>query len=475
MAAGKLYIGRRVRDLRQANRATQAQFAERLGISVSYLNQIENNQRPVSAGVLLALAEKFRIDLAELSGGEGDRLVSALSETLTDSLFDGYTPSLQELKLVTQNAPGFAHALIAAHRAYRHNSEQLASINDTLGRSLAAIEATPYEEVRDFFHFVDNYIGDLDLLAERLSGEIGIGDADPGPLLAAYLEGQYGVRIVRTTQNDDLVRAYDPDARLLTLNSYLPAPTRNFQVALQIAQLHAQAVVESVAAGAGFRTAEAYEICRIGLHNYFAGALLLPYRKFMDAAHQARHDLDLLAARFGASLEQVCHRLSTLQRPGQKGVPIFFARIDRAGNITKRHSATRLQFARFGAACPLWNAHQAFENPGRIARQLAETPDGARYLCLSMQVSRGGRGFRQPQQHYALALGCEISHAESFVYADDMDLGNAAAYDPIGISCRICERAQCASRAVPPLKGRLVIEHNMRRTVPYSIRALGEN
>ena len=469
MAAGKLYIGRRVRDLRQANRATQAQFAERLGISVSYLNQIENNQRPVSAGVLLALAEKFRIDLAELSGGESDRLVSALSETLTDTLFDGYTPSLQELKLVTQNAPGFAHALIAAHRAYRHNSEQLASINDTLGRSLAAIETTPYEEVRDFFHFVDNYIGDLDLLAERLSGEIGIGDADPGPLLAAYLEGQYGVRIVRTTQNDDLVRAYDPDARLLTLNSYLPAPTRNFQVALQIAQLHAQAVVESVAAGAGFRTAEAYEICRIGLHNYFAGALLLPYRKFMDAAHQARHDLDLLAARFGASLEQVCHRLSTLQRPGQKGVPIFFARIDRAGNITKRHSATRLQFARFGAACPLWNAHQAFENPGRIARQLAETPDGARYLCLSMQVSRGGRGFRQPQQHYALALGCEISHAESFVYADDMDLGNAAAYDPIGISCRICERGKCPSRAMPPIKRKLVVDHSVRNATPYEI------
>jgi predicted transcriptional regulator len=194
----------------------------------------------------------------------------------------------------------------------------------------------------------------------------------------------------------------------------------------------------------------------------------------MAAAQEVRHDLDLLSARFGASLEQVCHRLSTLQRPGQKGVPIFFARIDRAGNITKRHSATRLQFARFGAACPLWNAHRAFENPGRISRQLAETPDGVRYLCLSMQVSRGGRGFRQPQQHYALALGCEVSHAESFVYADDLDLSNAGAYDPIGISCRICERAQCASRAVPPLKGRLVVEHDIRRTIPYSIRPVGE-
>ena len=470
MAAGKLYIGRKVRDLRLAHRATQAQFAERLGISLSYLNQIENNQRPVSASVLLALADKFKIDLADLSGGEGDRLISALSEALTDPLFAAYAPSLQELKLVAQNAPGLAHALITAHQAYRHNSEQLASIDDTLGHGAGIGEHTPYEEVRDFFHFVDNYIHDLDLLAEKLAGAIGIGDSDPHPALAGYLERQYGVRIVRDARESDMIRAYDHDARVLTLNSYLPAPTRDFQIALQIAQLHAADMVDGIARNAGFRTTEAYEICRIGLHNYFAGALILPYGRFMQAARDVRHDLDLLSVRFGASMEQICHRLSTLQRPGAKGVPIFFARIDRAGNITKRHSAAKLQFARFGAACPLWNAHQAFESPGRIIRQLAETPDGMRYLCLSMQISKGARGFRQSQQHYALALGCEISYADNFVYADDMDLGNRAAFDPIGISCRICERTQCASRAMPPLKGRLLIDHENRSTLPYRLK-----
>ncbi|MBL0372697.1 XRE family transcriptional regulator [Rhizobium sp. KVB221] len=470
MAIGKLYIGRKVRDLRQENRATQAQFAERIGISISYLNQIENNQRPVSAAVLLALAEKFKIDLSELSGGEGDRLISALSEALTDPLFDSYSPSLQELKLVAQNAPGIAHALIAAHQAYRHNSEQLASIDDTLGRGAGLTENTPYEEVRDFFHFVDNYIHELDTMAEKLAEEIGIGDNDPSAVLSAYLERQHGVRIVRNVSDDDIIRSYDHQARVLMLNAYLPAPTRDFQIALQIAQLHAGELVDQIASNAGFRTREAYEVCRIGLHNYFAGALILPYRRFMDTARDVRHDLDLLSARFGASLEQVCHRLSTLQRPGMKGVPIFFARLDRAGNITKRHSAAKLQFARFGAACPLWNAHQAFEMPGRINRQLAETPDGARYLCLSMQVSKGGRGFRQSQQHHALALGCEVSYADNFVYADDMDLGNRAAFDPIGISCRICERTKCASRAMPPLKGRLVIDHEKRAVLPYGLK-----
>jgi transcriptional regulator with XRE-family HTH domain len=474
MAANKLYIGRKVRDLRQANRATQAQFAERLGISVSYLNQIENNQRPVSAGVLVALAEKFRIDLAELSGGEGDRLVSALSETLTDTLFDGYTPSLQELKLVTQNAPGFAHALIAAHRAYRHNSEQLASINDTLGRSLAAVEATPYEEVRDFFHFVDNYIGDLDQLAEALAAEIGIGDTDPGPVLSGYLERQYGVRIARATQNDDLVRAYDPQARLLTLNSYLPAPTRHFQIALQIAQLHSETVVNSVAAGAGFRTTEAYEICRIGPAQLFrrrAAAALspLPGRRQGDAPRPR------------------------LARP-------HFRREPRTGLPPPLDPAAAWPKGRSDLFCPHRPGGQHHQAPQRnppairpLRRGLSavECTPGLRkprphhpparrnagWRALSLSVHAGlARRARIPPAAAAVCAGTGLRGllAENFVYADDMDLTNAGAYDPIGISCRICERTQCASRAVPPLKGRLVIEHNIRRTIPYSIRPMGD-
>ena len=194
---------------------------------------------------------------------------------------------------------------------------------------------------RQFFHFVDNYIHDIDVLAERLAAALGIGEGDSHGLMSAYIERQHGVRIVRGAADSDELRRYDPKSRILTLNPYAPAPTRDFQIALQIAQLHAGKEIDAAAAAGGFRTQEAYEICRIGLHNYFAGALLLPYQPFLKAARELRHDLELLAARFGASLEQVCHRLSTLQRPGAKGIPIFFARIDRAGNITKRHSAAK--------------------------------------------------------------------------------------------------------------------------------------
>jgi len=465
----KLFIGRKIRELREANRLTQAGFAGRIGISTSYLNQIENNQRSVSAAVLLALAEEFRLDIADLATGESERLLSALSETLGDPLFDGHAPSLQELKLVAQNAPSFAHALIAAHQAYRRNSEQLASLDDRLGGTAALAEPTPYEEVRDFFHFVDNYIHELDVAAERLAHHLGIPERDAAAALPDHLGRQHGVRVARAEPGEDIIRRFDPDRRRLYLGGYAPQATRTFQMAFQVAALEAQAAIAEVLRRAEFRTQEAADICRIGLNNYFAGALVLPYQAFLAAARDLRHDLKLLAARFGASIEQVAHRLSTLQRPGAKGVPVFFARIDRAGNITKRHSAAKLQFARFGAACPLWNVHQAFEAPGRIIRQLAETPDGARYLCVATEIAKGSGGFNAARRRYAIALGCEVSHAAGFVYADGLDLTSRAAFDPIGISCRICERAACPQRAVPPLKSKLAIDHDRRAVVPYSI------
>ncbi|WP_176085632.1 helix-turn-helix transcriptional regulator [Martelella sp. HB161492] len=464
MATGKLFIGRKVRELRLASRQTQAQFAERLGISTSYLNQIESNQRPVSATVLVALVDKFKLDFSELASGETDRLLSALSEALSDPLFEAYSPSPQELKLITQNAPGFAHALIACHQAYRRNSEQLVSIDRDLGRGLT--EMTAYEEVRDFFHFVDNYIHDLDAAAESRAATLKAASHDQRPALADHLKRAHGIRVAYATDTA-LQRDYNRKTGVLTLNAYAPPSSQAFQLSITIAQQEAGEIMDRLIADAGFRNEEAGAICRLGLANYFAGALLMPYGIFARAAREMRHDIELLSLRFGTSLEQVCHRLSTLQRPNDKGVPIFFARIDRAGNITKRHSATRLQFARFGSACPLWNAHFAFEAQGSIIRQLAETPDGVGYLSLATAVSRGPGGFSRSRVNHVLAFGCEITHADAFVYADDLATSDRSRFDPIGISCRICERADCPSRAQPPLKRSIVIDADRRADLPY--------
>ena len=255
----------------------------------------------------------------------------------------------------------------------------------------------------------------------------------------------------------------------MSISSRAANETQTFQILLQLALITQDGLLEATLDLARFQTEEARGIAKLGLANYYAGAALMPYDKFLSAAKEHRHDLEILSHRFGASIEQVAHRLSTLQRPGHKGIPFFFVRVDQAGTITKRHSATRLQFARFGGACPLWNVHRAFETPGRFLRQLAETPDGVKYFCLARDVSKPGGSFGAPVRRFAIGLGCEVAHADALVYADGMDISARGSVEPIGISCRICERANCHQRSVPPLERRLRIDKNARGTLPYEV------
>jgi predicted transcriptional regulator/DNA-binding XRE family transcriptional regulator len=478
----KLFVGRNIKAIRLEHALTQASFAEKLGISTSYLNQIENNQRHLTATVLLALAEKFAVDITTLSEDDSDRLLADMAEALADPLFSGEAPSVQDLKLVSQNAPAVAKAFLSMHQALRHAGEQLAELDDTLERSGALTDPAPYEEVRDFFHYLDNYVHDLDLVAEKFASHFSGHGPGHGPgygqrnmrKFADYIEREHRVHVSMQTNDfrasdhgDKFIRTYDPSSRVLKLNQQASNSTNMFQIAHQIALLEHHKMIDKIIARADFRSEDAKAICQIGLANYFAGAATLPYGEFLSKAREFRHDLEMLADYFSASLEQVSHRLSTLQRPGEKGIPFFFARVDQAGNITKRHSATKLQFARFGSACPLWNAHRAFETPDQVLRQLAETPDGVKYLCLSTTVSKRGGGFKMPVQRHALAIGCEIQHAAEMVYADDLDTKREDAFEPIGISCRICDRVDCHQRAVPPLKRKLEIDPNMRKTIPY--------
>ncbi|MFO1143640.1 MAG: short-chain fatty acyl-CoA regulator family protein [Amaricoccus sp.] len=464
MPAAKLYAGVKLREIRARLGLTQADYAGRLGVSLSYLNQMENNHRPVSARVVLALAQQFGIDVAELAAGTGERIAADLREALADPVF-GLAPPPGDLQLVASNAPNFARSFLTLHRAWRQTQERLAQLNEALGRDETALAPLPWEEVRDFFHYCDNYIDAIDRAAEHFAAQLAPGDRRAA--LAAWLDGRHGIAIA--TGPGAPLRRYDASARRLTLAAEQPAATQAFQILHQIALLEHGALLEATLDLARFRTDAARAICKTGLANYFAGAALLPYARFHERARALRHDLEALAHAFDASIEQVAQRLSTLQRPGSKGIPFFFVRVDQAGTITKRHSATRLQFARFGGACPLWNVHRAFETPGRFLRQLAETPDRVRYLCLARDVSKPGGSFRAPVRRYAIGLGCEIAHAGGLVYADGLDLRNDAAYEPIGISCRICPRPDCHQRAVPPLEGRVTVDPDERDLLPYRI------
>ncbi|WP_424831153.1 helix-turn-helix domain-containing protein [Ruegeria sp.] len=465
MATQKLYAGAKLREMRTRLTLTQKEFAAKLGVSLPYLNQMENNNRPISTTVVLALAQEFGMDVTELSTGDSERLVSDMREALADPVFADMVPPLADLRLTASNAPALARAFIELHRSYRQTHERLASLDEALGREDARAQASPWEEVRDFFHYCDNYIDAVDRAAERFASHA----AAPGGIRQAALDSLSEQGIQVTFADTETLRSYDETIKTLYLSSRAAPQTQVFQLLLQVALIRQDKLLEATLDFARFQSDEARSIAKIGLANYFAGASLMPYGPFLNMAQEYRHDLELLSNRFGASIEQVAHRLSTLQRPGAKGIPFFFVRVDQAGTITKRHSATRLQFARFGGACPLWNVHRAFETPGHFLRQLAETPDGVRYISLATDVSKSGGSFGAPVRRYAIALGCEVRHAQALVYADNLDINNASAFEPIGISCRICERQTCHQRSVPPLERRLSIDAHKRGTLPYEV------
>ncbi|KPP85028.1 MAG: putative transcriptional regulator [Rhodobacteraceae bacterium HLUCCA08] len=463
MPAQRLYAGAKLRELRGRLALTQKDFAARLGISLPYLNQMENNNRPVSTSVVLALAREFGFDVTELSSGDDSRLVSDMREALADPVFTGPQPPLPDLRLAAANAPALARAFLDLHRAYRQTHERLASLDEALGREDSRLQPSPWEEVRDFFHYCDNYIDSVDRAAERFA------EKAAGDLVAAAEAALADHRITVLRAPGPDLRRYDPQTRTLHLDARASAATRRFQLLLQVALIQQDKLIEATLDLARFQSDTARGIAKLGLANYFAGAALLPYGRFLAAARDTRHDLEQLSDRFGASLEQIAHRLSTLQRPGAKGIPFFFVRVDQAGTITKRHSATHLQFARFGGACPLWNVHRAFETPGRWLRQLAETPDGVRYFCLARDVSKPGGAWGAPTRRFAIGLGCEIAHAGELCYADHMALDAPGAFEPIGISCRICERTDCAQRSVPPLERQLAVDPDRRGVLPYRV------
>ncbi|MES2058278.1 MAG: short-chain fatty acyl-CoA regulator family protein, partial [Pseudomonadota bacterium] len=302
----------------------------------------------------------------------------------------------------------------------------------------------------------------LDRAAEALASALGPGEA----VMVAAL-ARHGIAIETAPGDPAPIRAFDRGRGLLTLGGALPPESRRFLIAHQLAAIEFDAAIETIVAGAPLASDAARNLLRIGLANYAAGALMMPYGAFRVAARAARHDIDRLCRSFGVSFEQACHRLSTLQRPGAEGIPFYFCRVDMAGNITKRHSATRFQFARFGGACPLWIVHEAAAIPDRIVVQHAETPDGVRYVSMAKGLVKPSGSFTRTPRRYAVTLGCEAEHAADFVYADALD--RSAPATPIGISCRLCPRDDCDQRAFPPADRSIAVDPDLRGTVPYRV------
>ena len=442
-------IGRTVKRLRTEKGLSQQALAVRLGISPSYLNLIEHDQRAVTASLLLKLAEILGVDLGTLSGTQERQLEQKLREVFGDPLLGAGTVPDADIAALAGGSPTAARAVLALYRAWRVAREDASGIALPSGRRLQV----PNEEASDFFDDRANHFPDLEAAARTLCDALGrVAPAEMNHAIAERLRRVHGLSVTVTPLSGSL-RRYDPAARSLVLSESLPRESRGFQMAFQLALIEASEAVEALVAAANASSPEAATLIRVGLLNYTAGALMMPYETFRTAACTLRHDVDTLAARFGVSFEQACNRLSTLQRPGERGVPLFFLRVDPAGNVSKRFTAAGYPFARYGGSCPRWIAHTAFAQPGALLVQVAELPDGAQYLCFARAVTSAAAVWGEPRPVHVVAMGCAVTHAADFIYADGLDLECSKV--GIGLSCRLCERPDCRSRAFPPLEHRL--------------------
>jgi len=466
----KLFIGPRLRRFRQTLGLTQARMAEDLGISASYLNLMERNQRALSAKVLMSLAQVYDFNIAEFTGAGDAHLVAEVYEALRDPVFKDIALSKNEAEDLVGVSPAAAKALIRLYGKHRDNARRHDEQHVDRDRVELLDDASrATSDVRRVIHKNQNYFPQLDDLAERLSLELQLSKREPHAALTERLKEKHdlSVRIVPIDVMPQMLRYFDRHSKRINLSELLRQSGRRFQLAFQIGMLEHRDVIDSIVQSSGLQGREAKGLMRTSLANYFAAALLMPYARFLKEAEATKYDVDLLGHRFGTSWEQTAHRLTTLQKPEARGIPFFFVRIDVAGNVSKRFSAGRFHFSEYGGACPLWNIHETFQTPGKTITQMVQMPDETTYFTVARMVSRSDGSYDAPAQKLAIGLGCDIAYAPRLTYARGFDLG-APSPTPIGINCYLCERQHCRQRAHAPLNKTLKFDERARGVSLYS-------
>ncbi len=453
----RLYVGPSLRRLRRDLGLTQSDMAQDLEVSASYIALLERNHRPLSAEMLVRLAQTYRLDVAALAAESGDDS-ARLQSALRDPMFGGIELKALEVADAAANFPGVTEAFLRLYTAYRE--EQLALADRSVDGREGEDAADPVAESRRFLAARRNSFPGLDDAAERLAQAVAANEG-----LAGHLKARHGLRVRRLPPDvmTGATRRLDRHRREVLLDDTLDGASQSFQLALQTAYLELETEIGEVLAEGAFETEGGQRLTRRALASYAAAALLMPYTAFARAAEARRYDVEALGRQFGASFEQTAHRLTTLQKPGQERVPFFFIRVDEAGNVSKRLDGAGFPFARHGGGCPLWSVHQAFRTPRQIVTQWLELPDGQKFFSIARTVTAGGGGFGAPRIERAIALGCAEEHAHRLVYAADHRGGPEQA-TPIGVTCRLCHRAECAARSAPPI-GRQILPDDFRRTL----------
>ena len=458
MADRKLFAGYGVRRVRRAAGLTQAAMAEGLGISASYLNLIERNQRPVTATLLMRLADLYDLDPRTLSGDAPGGGAEAMRRRLADPMFADLAVDRAEVDEWLAAAPGGATAFALAF-------DRLAAGGGGAATGPSDPQAAADRAVARW----RNHFADLDAQAEAVADELRLGAGDPLAGLTERLrvKHQLSLRILPWEVMPDRLARLDLHARQLQLSELLPAGDRLLEIGAQLALLEARGEIDAIVAGAGLDDRAAERLLRRRLADYFAAALAMPYGRFVRACEATGYDSDLLAARFGVGFAAVARRLTTLQRVGARGLPFFLLAMDPAGQVVQRIAgAAGGALVEAEGRCPLWNLHNAFAEPGRIHADLIEMEGGARWFTLARAVARPGRGPGGVTARIAIAIGVEAAHAGALAAARGIDLTGPGA-TPIGPGCRACTRPDCPQRAHPPAGRPLLMTDRERGLNPY--------
>ncbi|WP_419825388.1 helix-turn-helix domain-containing protein [Sphingomonas sp.] len=455
----KLYLGPRLRVLRRELGLNQTKMAEELGVSPSYLNHLERNQRPLTAQMLLRLAHTYDIDVRDFVAGANEAAASDLHEVFADGLVRDIGIPRHEIMEVAENYPSFADAVGRLYRALG-DLRRMPDRIDAIG-AVGVAAASPIEWLRAEAEARHGHLADIDAAAEALAVDFGDGpEARRAAMVECLATRGVSVRVVPQDVLAGTLRHYDFHRRRLMLSERLSASSRLFGIAYQLALDALGPVIVDTVKRASPPDDEAALLGRIACANYAAAAILMPYARFREAAETARYDVDLLRDRFGVSWEQAAHRLVTLRRAGAGGVPFFLLGVDAAGNVPKRYVGEATPIARFGGGCPRWRMHRARNVADETRAEWVETPDGTRYLTLARAVRRATGAL------VTIVIGCEARHAARVAGA------GVAPPEPtlIGPACHLCERADCPDRALPPFTRALELNQYQRPLAPYPFR-----
>jgi predicted transcriptional regulator/transcriptional regulator with XRE-family HTH domain len=467
-------VGAKIRALRRQQHMTQTELARQLGISGSYLNLIEHNRRALRVDLLVKLASILPIDIKSLAPDRGGRTIEELLEVFGDPMLDNLDVIAQDVRELATAYPTAAEAVVRLYEAFRAARASAQDLAETLSRGAGFGEAHasrfPSEEVGDLIQHKMNYFPELEDAADALRRKANLNSDFMFVGLVDYLKrtADVKVRVEPTSRMQSAVRSYDPEGKVLLLSEGLRRGSRNFHLASQVGLITEGHIIDRIVSEASLTTEGARGSCRVALANYFAAAVLMPYDQFLDSARKERYDIELLGHRFESSFEQTCHRLATLRRPGAEGIPFHMLRVDIAGNMSKRFSASGLRIPRFTGACPRWNTFGAFLTPGMIRTQLSQMPDGQVFFGVARTVGKESGGFSATRPQYAIGLGCDVAHAGEMVYADGLNLSSRDALVPVGPSCRLCERMDCEQRAYPPLHSPFTVDENRRGVSFYA-------